>query len=84
MSVLEIKGEVHEMLVEVRKERTILRIREMIRQAIYEENSEEDMEAMLSEDQIIRLKKNIAHSRTSSDLIDHEDVKKKYAQWFSN
>jgi hypothetical protein len=80
MSVLEIKGEVHEMLVEVRKERTILRIREMIRQAIYEENSEENMEAMLSEDQIICLKKTIAHSRTASNLIDHEDVKKKYAQ----
>jgi hypothetical protein len=83
MSVLEVKGEVYEMLVEVRTERTILKIRDLIRQALKEENSEKDLEAMLSEEQIIRLKKTIAHSRTSSDLIDHEDVKKKYAQWFN-
>jgi hypothetical protein len=38
---------------------------------------------MLSEEQIVRLKKTIAHSRTSTNLIDHEDVKKKYAQWFN-
>jgi hypothetical protein len=83
MNVLEIKGEVHEMLFEVRTAKTILRIREFIRQAISEENSEEDLEAMLSEEQIARLKKTIAHSRTSTNLIDHEDVKKKYAQWFN-
>jgi hypothetical protein len=83
MNVLEIKGEVHEMLFEVRTTKTILRIREFIRQAISEENSEEDLEAMLSEEQIVRLKKTIAHSRTSTNLIDHEDVKKKYAQWFN-
>jgi hypothetical protein len=83
MNVLEIKGEVHEMLFEVRTAKTILRIREFIRQAISEENSEEDLEAMLSEEQIVRLKKTIAHSRTSTNLIDHEDVKKKYAQWFN-
>jgi hypothetical protein len=83
MNVLEIKGEVHEMLFEVRTTKTILRIREFIRQAISEENSEEDLEAMLSEEQIARLKKTIAHSRTSTNLIDHEDVKKKYAQWFN-
>lgn len=40
-------------------------------------------EALLSEEQIIRLKKNIAYSRASSNLIDHEDVKKKYDKWFT-
>jgi hypothetical protein len=83
MSVLELKGEVYEILVEVRTEQTILKIRDFILQAVREENSAEDLEKLLSEEQIIRLRKTIANSRTSSNLIDHEDVKKKYAQWFN-
>jgi hypothetical protein len=83
MSVLELKGEVHEMLVEVRTEQTILKIRDFILQAVREENSVEDLERLLSEEQVIRLRKTIANSRTSSNLINHEDVKKKYAKWFT-
>lgn len=83
MNVLELKGEVHEMLFEIHTEKAILKIREVIQQLIKEQYSEEDLESLLSEEQIIRLKKTIANSRTSSNLIDHEDVKKKYAQWFN-
>ena len=49
------KGALHEMLTEVRTEKYIQRITDFVMQAIKEENSEEDLEAMLSEEQIIRL-----------------------------
>ena len=82
MNVLELKGELLDMISEFKKEEQLLRLHKVAKE-MAEEESEEDLEAMLSEEQIIRLKKTIAHSRTSSDLIDHEDVKKKHAQWLS-
>ena len=82
MNVLELRNELLDMILGFRKEEQLVRLHK-VAQEISEENSAEELEALLSEEQIVRLKKNIAHSRTASDLIDHEDVKKKYAQWFN-
>jgi hypothetical protein len=80
MNILAIKGEVHEMLYEVRTEKTILKIRQMVQQAI----EEEYLEYTFSKEQNEQLKLAIAESRMSENRIPYEEVKKEFAQWFKN
>lgn len=76
MSVLELKGEVYEMLVEVRTEKAILKIRQIIQQAIEEGN----IEYSFSKEQNARLELAIAESRMPKNRIPYEDIKKEFAQ----
>jgi hypothetical protein len=78
MSVLELKGELYEMLVEVRTEKSILKIRQTIQQAI----EEEDIEYSFSKEQNDRLELAIAESRMPEKRIPYEDIQKEFAQWF--
>ena len=84
MNILELKGSIYEMIAGVQNEAILLKLRDEFKRILDEDKNETELEALLSEEQIIRLKKNIAHSRTASDLIDHEDVKKKYDKWFTD
>jgi hypothetical protein len=79
MSKLELKAILHEKIVGIQTEQCLKRVLKAINEIQAEE---EDWWEDLSEEQQERLQKTIAHSRTSSNLIDHEDVKKKYAKWF--
>jgi hypothetical protein len=78
MNILELKGEVHEMLVEVRTEKSILKIRQVVQQVI----EEEDSEFSFSNEQLEQLKLSIAESRMPENRIPYEDIKKEFAQWF--
>ena len=81
MSKLEFKAILHEKIVGIQTEQCLKRVLKAINDIQAEE--EDWWEEDLSEEQQARLKKAIAHSRTSSNLINHEDVKKKYAIRFS-
>ena len=78
MNILELKGEVHEMLVEVKTEASVLKIRQVVRQVI----EEEDSAFSFSEEQLEQLKLSIAESRMPENQIPYEDIKKEFAQWF--
>jgi hypothetical protein len=80
MNELELKAILHERIVGIQTLKCLERVLEAINDIQAEE---EDWWDDLSEEQQARLEKAIAHSRTSSNLISHEDVKKKYAERFS-
>jgi predicted CopG family antitoxin len=82
MNVLALKGEVYEMLVEVRTEKTILKIREFIRQALKEDNKEDDLDISFSKEQNEQLKQAIAESRMPENRIPYEEIKQEFAEWF--
>lgn len=78
MNILELKGEVHEMLVEVKTEESILKIRQVVQQVI----EEEEGDISFSEEHLEQLKLSIAESRLPENQIPYEDIKKEFAQWF--
>lgn len=84
MNELELKGSIYEIIAGVQDEEILLKLRDEAQRIIGDEKDAIELEALLSAKQIARLKKNIAHSRNSSNLIAHEDVKKKYAKRFTD
>jgi hypothetical protein len=79
MSVLELKSEIHEMVVLLQSEKALLRILETAKKAV----DEEDLWDALSFEQIESLKKSIARSKNKENLLNHEDVKQRHARWLS-
>jgi hypothetical protein len=79
MSVLELKSEIHEMVVLLQSEKALLKILETAKQAV----DEEDLWDALSFEQIESLKKSISRSKNKDNLLNHEDVKQRHARWLS-
>jgi hypothetical protein len=79
MSVLELKSEIHEMVVLLQSEKALLKILETAKKAV----DEEDLWDALSFEQIESLKGSIAKSKNKETLLNHEDVKQKHARWLS-
>lgn len=77
MSVLELKSEIIEMLDYLHTEEALSKILESTREAV----EEEDLWALLSVEQIDRLKASIERSKHKENLLSHEDVKKTHAQF---
>ena len=80
MSVLELKGELHEMIVSIQTEQTLLKVLEFLKEVV----EEEDLYYLLSDEQKEKLKKSIENSKNKTNLLNHEDVKKKHARWLSS
>ncbi len=76
MNELELKESIYEIIAGVQDEEILLKLRDEAQRIIGDEKHAAELETLLSVEQIARLKKTIAHSRTSSNLIAHEDVKK--------
>ena len=79
MSVLELKSEIHEMVVLLQSEKALLKILETAKQAV----DEEDLWDTLSFEQVEILKKSIAKSKNKDILLNHDDVKQRHARWLS-
>ena len=79
MSVLELKSELHEIIVMLQSEEALLKILESAKQAV----EDEDLWDLLSTSQVEKLKQSIENSRDKNQLLNHEDVKKKHAKWLS-
>jgi hypothetical protein len=77
MSVLELKNELHEIVVQVQSEAVLQKILNSVHQII----KEEDLWDLMSEEQIDKLKISIAHSKDKSLLLSHDEVKRKHARW---
>lgn len=83
MNVLELKGELLDMISEFKKEEQLLRLHKVAKEMAEEESEEEDWWAELSDEKRECLEKAIAHSRNPANRIPHEVVKKKHAKWLS-
>jgi hypothetical protein len=83
MSVLELKGELLDMISLFKKEEQLLRLHKVAMEMSYEEEEEEDWWEELSDEKREILEKAIAHSRIPANRIPHEEVKKKHAKWLS-
>jgi hypothetical protein len=80
MSILELKNEIHEMVVLLQSEKALLQVFETAQKAV----DEEDLWDALSFEQVESLKNSIAKSKNKDLLLNHEDVKKRHAKWLSN
>jgi hypothetical protein len=80
MSVLEIKSELHKIIVMLQSEKALLKILKSAKKSLEEEDSREN----LSSEQIEKLKKSIANSKKTDFLLNHEDIKKKHTLFLSS
>jgi hypothetical protein len=83
MSVLELKGQIYEIIAALQTKEALLKIREAVLQIKEEESHQEDWWDELSDEHRERLEKAIAHSRNPANRIPHEAVKKRHAKWLS-
>ena len=83
MNVLELKGELLDMISEFKTEEQLLRLHQVAKDIANEASEEEDWWDELSDEKRERLEKAIAHSRIPANRIPHEEVKKKHAKWLS-
>jgi hypothetical protein len=86
MNVLELKGELLDMISEFKKEEQLLKLHEVAKKMTDEaaaEDEEEDWWGDLSDAKREHLEKAIAHSRIPANRIPHEEVKKRHAKWLS-
>ena len=79
MTVLELKGELHERIVALQTEETLLKVLEFIKEI----EGEEDLWALVPPEQIERLNKIIENSKNRDNLITHEEARKRHAKWLS-
>ena len=80
MSVLELKGELHEIIVSLQTEKALLKVLEFAKKAF----EEEDLGDLLSKEQIERLNKSIENSKNRDNLITHEEARKRHAKWLTS
>jgi hypothetical protein len=83
MSVLELKGQIYEMIAALQTEEALLKILEAVIQIKAKESLEEDWWDNLSDEHRERLERAIAHSRNPVNRLPHEAVKKRHAKWLS-
>lgn len=83
MNVLELKGELLDMISEFKKEEQLLRLHQVAKDISNEVSEEEDWWDELSDEKRAHLEKAIAHSRILANRIPHDEVKKKHAKLLS-
>ena len=81
MSVLEIKGGIHEMIAQVRDEAFLVHLHETISAYIGQHQSTEDFWDNLSTEQQDLLNRALLESQDESQLLDNEEVFEKYKKW---
>ena len=79
MSVLELKGELHEIIVSIQTEQALLKVLEYAKEVI----EEEDLWALVPVEQVDRVNKIIENSINRENLLTHEEAKKRHAKWLS-
>ncbi len=79
MTILELKGELYDLLSEIHTEKALLKIREVVKQAVEDDN----LWDLLSDEQAERLKKSVEKSKDRNNLSPHLEVKKRHAKWLS-
>lgn len=81
MSVLELKGEVHDMLALVNDEKRLREIRSFISSLVAKPNSGEIFPDGLTKEQYEMLMTSLAKSRDKANQVSLEDARQIFEQW---
>ena len=79
MNVLELKGELHDMLSAVNNEQILLRLKQVFRQVTEEELYDNDFALTAEQEQ--ELAEAIEETYHEENLVSHEDALKKLSRW---
>ena len=80
MSVLELKGELLEMVSAVHSEKLLMRLRDTFIK-IREEEEEVDINNILSPEQVAEFEVSLAESYSDENLMDISEAKQMHARW---
>jgi hypothetical protein len=72
MNILELKGEVHELIAEVQTKKSMLKIRDGIRKIIGQQDREEELEATLTQ------------CDDPNNMVSDEDAQKMIDEWLTS
>lgn len=81
MSVLELKGEVHDMLALVNDEKRLREIRSFISSLVAKPNGGETFPDGLTKEQFEMLMTSLAKSRDKANQVSLEDARQMFEQW---
>lgn len=81
MSVLELKGGLHEMIAKVDDQDLLLQLKELITETITQNMYKTDFWDELSEKQQVELEEAIEASYDEKNLVSHDVVLNKYKKW---
>ncbi len=79
MSVLELKSELHEIIVMLQSENALLKLLKSAKNVA----EEEDLYDLLTPSQVEKLEVSIANSKKKDILLNHDEVKQKHSKWLS-
>lgn len=81
MSVLELKGSLHEMIASIEDEALLSQLQEIIHDFVAQSQEETDFWDELSSEEQKELKAALEESEDERNLVSHEEVMQKYAKW---
>lgn len=81
MSVLELKGEVHDMLSQVNDEKRLRKIKSFISALVSKSNGGETYPDGLTKEQYEALMATLAKSRDKANQVSLEDARQMFEQW---
>jgi hypothetical protein len=80
MSVMELKSELQAKIVALQSESVLQKVLEMVNEAI---KKEEDLWAYVSDETMENITKIVENNKNRTDLMTHDEAKKRHAKWLS-
>jgi hypothetical protein len=80
MSVLELKSELQAKIFALQSEKTLQKVLDMVNDAI---EKEEDLWASVPNETMENISKIVENNKNRTDLMTHDEAKKRHAKWLS-